>query len=193
MDESPRITEPPAKMTEQLVKTVKTSRGPSEWNLFVQATWERMAEEKGVTMTSGEDAKDVFKKAAAAAGVSYMSAMKEAAALKDAMKEPKVAKVAKVAVKTTEEVAAQLAAASKLVADLTAELSALTVAPKTKTPRAKKDEPLKGMTMEESVIVRAKRAEYAKRHAEKKKATNTATWMSAAPKEDGWPEWNWEE
>ena len=71
--------------TEKTAKTATNPGGPSEWNVFVQSTWQEMAAEKGVLMGDGEDAKALFKKQAAAAGVSYQSAMKEAGRRKDVL------------------------------------------------------------------------------------------------------------
>ena len=65
-------------------KATTNERGPSEWNVFVEATWIEMAAAAGVLMGDGDDAKAVFKKAAGAAGVSYQSAMKEASVRKAA-------------------------------------------------------------------------------------------------------------
>jgi hypothetical protein len=67
-------------------RAVTNATGPKEWNVFVQATWQSMAAEKGVLYDDCEgegDAKDkAFKKAAAAVGVTYQAAMKEASARK---------------------------------------------------------------------------------------------------------------
>jgi len=74
--------------TAKTAKTTKSSTnpgGPSEWNIFVQTTWQEMAAEKGVLMGDGEDAKTLFKKEAATAGVTYMMAMKEAGRRKDVL------------------------------------------------------------------------------------------------------------
>jgi hypothetical protein len=63
-------------------RAVTNATGPKEWNVFVQATWQSMAAEKGVLYEDFEgegDAKDkAFKKAAAALGITYQGAMKEA-------------------------------------------------------------------------------------------------------------------
>jgi len=73
---------PKTKGKEKKPRPVTNVTGPKEWNVFVQATWHSMAAEKGVLYEDCEgegDAKDkAFKKAAAAEGITYQAAMKEA-------------------------------------------------------------------------------------------------------------------
>ena len=114
-------------------RPVTNATGPKEWNVFVQATWHSMAAEKGVLYEDCEgegEAKDkAFKKAAAAQGITYQGAMKEASRRK-ALAEGKDAaapKVAKAKAKPTE--LAKLKAAAPVAAKTVA--AAAPVAAKT--------------------------------------------------------------
>lgn len=83
-----------AKTAEEKAKKTTNPEGPSAWNVFVNATWHEMAAEKGVV---GEVHDAAFKKASAAVGVTYQSAMKEASRRKAELegKEPKEPKAKK--------------------------------------------------------------------------------------------------
>ena len=74
------------------VKEVKNSTGPSEWNIFVRATWLEMAASAGVLMGEGANAEKEFKAAAKEAGASYQAAMKEASRRRDGNEKPKAEK-----------------------------------------------------------------------------------------------------
>jgi len=80
-----------AKTAEEKEKKTTNPKGPSEWNVFVNATWHEMAAEKGVVSEVHDAA---FKKASAAVGVTYQVAMKEASRRKAELegKEPKAPK-----------------------------------------------------------------------------------------------------
>ena len=85
-----------AKTAEEKAKKTTNPEGPSAWNVFVNATWHEMAAEKGVVSEAHDAA---FKKASAAVGVTYQSAMKEASRRKAELegKEPKAPKEPKAA------------------------------------------------------------------------------------------------
>lgn len=55
-------------------KKTTNAEGPSEWNIFVQATWHEMAAVKGIV----GDHDEAFKKACKEAGITYQGALKEA-------------------------------------------------------------------------------------------------------------------
>jgi hypothetical protein len=74
------------------VKEAKNSTGPSEWNIFVRATWLEMAASAGVLMGEGANAEKEFKAAAKEAGASYQAAMKEASRRRDGNEKPKAEK-----------------------------------------------------------------------------------------------------
>ena len=82
-------------------KAVTNATGPTEWNVFVQATWQSMAAEKGVLYEDfeGDQAtKDkAFKEASKKVGVTYQAAMKEASLRKAAAegRDPDAPKVKK--------------------------------------------------------------------------------------------------
>ena len=80
-----------AKTAEEKAKKTTNPEGPSAWNVFVNATWHEMAAAKGVVSEAHDAA---FKKASAAVGVTYQSAMKEASRRKAELegKEPKAKK-----------------------------------------------------------------------------------------------------
>ena len=92
-------------------KRTSTSVGPSEWNVFVNATWREMAADKGVLFDAdADDAEKAFRKAAAAVGVTYQGALKEASRRKEnkegmtpAEKAEKAEKKAAAAAKRTEK------------------------------------------------------------------------------------------
>lgn len=77
------------------VKEAKNSTGPSEWNIFVRATWLEMAATAGVLMGEGANAEKEFKAAAKEAGASYQAAMKEASRRRDGTEKPAKAKADK--------------------------------------------------------------------------------------------------
>ena len=94
---------PVSKETKSKRATTNAS-GPAEWNVFVRATWHEMAALKGVVIEdydadTKEAAEKAFKKAAAAVGVTYQAAMKEAsrrkAELEGSMPKVKKTKAAK--------------------------------------------------------------------------------------------------
>ena len=111
-----------AKAKDAKPRPVTNATGPKEWNVFVQATWQSMAAEKGVLYDDIEGegaAKDkAFKKAAAEVGVTYQGAMKEAsrrkalAEGKDATPKPPKTELAKLKA----EVAAKAPVAKAAVA-----------------------------------------------------------------------------
>jgi hypothetical protein len=74
------------------VKEAKNSTGPSEWNIFVRATWLEMAASAGVLMGEGANAEKEFKAAAKEAGASYQAAMKEASRRRDGTDKSKAEK-----------------------------------------------------------------------------------------------------
>ena len=102
------LTSPPEPSSKK-TKAASNPRGPSEWNVFVNATWVEMAAAKGVLQEEGQDDK-AFKKAAAAVGVTYQSALKEASARKTALEggEPKKVKKAEKAEKQPSLTLAQI-------------------------------------------------------------------------------------
>jgi hypothetical protein len=120
------LTSPPEPSSKK-TKTASNPRGPSEWNVFVNATWVEMAAAKGVFQEEGQDDK-AFKKAAAAVGVTYQGALKEASARKSALEgaEPKKkVKKAEKAEKAENEPSLTLAQIKEKVAKAKAASSAL--------------------------------------------------------------------
>jgi len=103
-------------------KAVTNATGPTEWNVFVQATWQSMAAEKGVLYEDfeGDQAtKDkAFKEASKKVGVTYQGAMKEASLRKAAAegRDPDAPKVKKV--KETKEDSSYAELKAKVVARL---------------------------------------------------------------------------
>jgi hypothetical protein len=117
----------PAEPSSKKTKTASNPRGPSEWNVFVNATWVEMAAAKGVFQEEGQDDK-AFKKAAAAVGVTYQGALKEASVRKSALEgaEPKKkVKKAEKAEKAEKEPSLTLAQIKEKVAKAKAASSAL--------------------------------------------------------------------
>jgi hypothetical protein len=117
----------PAEPSSKKTKAASNPRGPSEWNVFVNATWVEMAAAKGVFQEEGQDDK-AFKKAAAAVGVTYQGALKEASARKSALEgaEPKKkVKKAEKAEKAEKEPSLTLAQIKEKVAKAKAASSAL--------------------------------------------------------------------
>jgi hypothetical protein len=94
---------PKGEAAPKVKRATTNASGPAEWNVFLRATWHEMAAEAGVVIeeydeadaSAKESAEKAFKKAAAAAGVSYQSAMKEASRRKAELEgsKPKVKKV----------------------------------------------------------------------------------------------------
>jgi hypothetical protein len=123
-------------------RATTNASGPAEWNVFLRATWHEMAAEAGVVMeeydeadaSAKESAEKAFKKAAAAAGVSYQSAMKEASRRKADLEgsKPKVKKVAAKPSSDLAELKAKVAAAkaAKAAAPAPASPKAAPAAPK---------------------------------------------------------------
>jgi hypothetical protein len=117
---------PKTKGKEKKPRPVTNVTGPKEWNVFVQATWHSMAAEKGVLYEDCEgegDAKDkAFKKAAAAEGITYQAAMKEAsrrkalAEGKDAAPKPPKTELAKLKAQVAAKAAAPVAAKTPVAA-----------------------------------------------------------------------------
>jgi len=106
-------------------KPVTNATGPTEWNIFVQATWRSMAADAGVLyddFEGDEAAKDkAFKEASKKVGITYLSAMKEAS-LRKAASEGRDPEAPKAKAKKTKD-------ASSLAA-LTAKAAAITAAKK---------------------------------------------------------------
>ena len=111
------LTSPPEPSSKK-TKAASNPRGPSEWNVFVNATWVEMAAAAGVLQEEGQDDK-AFKKAAAAVGVTYQSALKEASARKTALEggEPKKVKKAEKAEKAEKQPSLTLAQIKEKVAN----------------------------------------------------------------------------
>jgi len=111
------LTSPPEPSSKK-TKAASNPRGPSEWNVFVNATWVEMAATAGVLQEEGQDDK-AFKKAAAAVGVTYQSALKEASARKTALEggEPKKVKKAEKAEKAEKQPSLTLAQIKEKVAN----------------------------------------------------------------------------
>ena len=111
------LTSPPEPSSRK-TKAASNPRGPSEWNVFVNATWVEMAATAGVLQEEGQDDK-AFKKAAAAVGVTYQSALKEASARKTALEggEPKKVKKAEKAEKAEKQPSLTLAQIKEKVAN----------------------------------------------------------------------------
>lgn len=111
------LTSPPEPSSKK-TKAASNPRGPSEWNVFVNATWVEMAAAAGVLQEEGQDDK-AFKKAAAAVGVTYQSALKEASARKTALEggEPKKVKKAEKAEKAEKQPSLTLAQIREKVAN----------------------------------------------------------------------------
>ena len=64
---------------EEEARQPRRRMGPPQWNAFVNITWREMAANKGVLFDADAyDAEKAFKKAAAAVGVTYQGALKEA-------------------------------------------------------------------------------------------------------------------
>jgi hypothetical protein len=100
------LPEPKGAKAKAKPRAITNASGPKEWNVFVQATWQSMAAEKGILYEDfdGESKDKDFKEATKKEGITYQSAMKEAsrrkalAEGKDAeAKPPKTAKVPKAA------------------------------------------------------------------------------------------------
>jgi hypothetical protein len=104
------------------VKEAKNSTGPSEWNIFVRATWLEMAASAGVLMGEGANAEKEFKAAAKEAGASYQAAMKEASRRRDGNEKPKVDKSAKADKPKVEKPKADKPKEEKAIADVFADL-----------------------------------------------------------------------
>lgn len=104
-------------------KPVTNSTGPTEWNVFIQATWRSMAADSGVLFEDfeGETADKDFKEAAKKAGITYQGVMKEASRRK-AEAEGRDPDVPKAKVKKVKEDGA--------LAALTAKAAAITAAKK---------------------------------------------------------------
>lgn len=117
------LTSPPEPSSKK-TKTASNPRGPSEWNVFVNATWVEMAAAKGVFQEEGQDDK-AFKKAAAAVGVTYQGALKEASARKSALEGAEPKKKVKKAEKAEKESSLTLAQIKEKVAKAKAASSAL--------------------------------------------------------------------
>jgi len=117
------LTSPPEPSSKK-TKTASNPRGPSEWNVFVNATWIEMAAAKGVFQEEGQDDK-AFKKAAAALGVTYQGALKEASARKAALEGGEPKKKVKKAEKAEKEPSLTLAQIKEKVAKAKAASSAL--------------------------------------------------------------------
>jgi hypothetical protein len=117
------LTSPPEPSSKK-TKTASNPRGPSEWNVFVNATWVEMAAAKGVFQEEGQDDK-AFKKAAAAVGVTYQGALKEASARKAALEGAEPKKKVKKAEKAEKEPSLTLAQIKEKVAKAKAASSAL--------------------------------------------------------------------
>jgi flagellar biosynthesis GTPase FlhF len=114
----------PAEPSSKKTKTASNPRGPSEWNVFVNATWVEMAAAKGVFQEEGQDDK-AFKKAAAAVGVTYQGALKEASARKAALEGAEPKKKVKKAEKAEKEPSLSLAQIKEKVANTKTTSSAL--------------------------------------------------------------------
>ena len=114
----------PAEPSSKKTKTASNPRGPSEWNVFVNATWVQMAAAKGIFQEEGQDDK-AFKKAAAAVGVTYQGALKEASARKSALEGAEPKKKVKKAEKAEKESSLTLAQIKEKVAKAKAASSAL--------------------------------------------------------------------
>jgi len=117
------LTSPPEPSSKK-TKAASNPRGPSEWNVFVNATWVEMAAAKGVFQEEGQDDK-AFKKAAAAVGVTYQGALKEASARKSALEGAEPKKKVKKAEKAENEPSLTLAQIKEKVAKAKAASSAL--------------------------------------------------------------------
>ena len=131
----------PAEPSSKKTKTASNPRGPSEWNVFVNATWVEMAAAKGVFQEEGQDDK-AFKKAAAAVGVTYQGALKEASARKAALEgaEPKKkVKKAEKAEKAEKEPSLTLAQIKEKVANAKTTSSALQGGAQTPEPEESKE------------------------------------------------------
>lgn len=119
---APKAPKEPKEPKEKKEKRAATNpTGPAEWNAFVRATWHEMAASAGV-LYEGDD--QVFKKSAAAAGVSYQNALQEAKKRKAGMEGVKAPKT--VAKTSLEMVKAKVAAAkaASVVAEPVAEPTA---------------------------------------------------------------------
>ena len=107
--------------------------GPAEWNVFVRATWHEMAALAGVVY-DGDD--QVFKKSAAAAGVSYQNALQEAKKRKASLEGTTVKAPKTVAKTSLEMVKAKVAAAKADAATKAAPVAVAPVAPVVAEPVA---------------------------------------------------------
>lgn len=69
-----------AKKEPKVKKAATNATGPTEWNVFIQATWRSMAADAGVLYEDfeGETKDKDFKEAAKKVGVTYQGVMKEA-------------------------------------------------------------------------------------------------------------------
>jgi hypothetical protein len=140
-----------AKTAEEKEKKTTNPKGPSEWNVFVNATWHEMAAEKGVVSEVHDAA---FKKASAAVGVTYQVAMKEASRRKAELegKEPKAKKAASPKAESPEASAASSPAAESPAASAPASPKAESPVPKTLPAPTK--EQIKAASLEYDDVMR---------------------------------------
>jgi hypothetical protein len=109
-----------AKKEPKVKKAATNATGPTEWNVFIQATWRSMAADAGVLYEDfeGETKDKDFKEAAKKVGVTYQGVMKEASRRKAEAegRDPEAPKAKKPKAPKDDSLAALTAKASAMTA-----------------------------------------------------------------------------